>query len=64
MTHEYKAIGWAFLENGIWMGCPIVHHMVSVEGLALRIEVAVNLKDKTNILSINYFDGVNYVVDS
>jgi predicted aspartyl protease len=49
--------------NG-WMSCPIVHREVNLGGFRKRIEVAVNQRDELNLLGMNYFKGMKYIVDS
>jgi len=49
--------------NG-WMSCPIVYREVNVGGFPKRIEVAVNQRDEVNLLGMNYFQGLKYIVDS
>jgi predicted aspartyl protease len=48
--------------NG-WMSCPIVRREVSVGGYRREIEVAVNQRDKVNLLGVNFFHGIDYIVD-
>jgi len=48
--------------NG-WMSCPIVRREVNVGGYRRNIEVAVNQRDEVNLLGINFFDGMDYIVD-
>jgi predicted aspartyl protease len=49
--------------NGL-MSCPIVYREVNLGGFRKRIEVAVNQTDEINLLGMNYFEGVKYIVDS
>jgi len=49
--------------NGL-MTCPIVYREVDLEGFSKRIEVAVNQRDELNLLGMNYFQGMKYIVDS
>ena len=48
--------------NG-WMSCSIVHRKVNVGGFYRDIEVAVNKRDELNLLGMNYFEGMDYIVD-
>jgi predicted aspartyl protease len=48
--------------NG-WMSCPIVRREVNIEGFRRNIEIAVNQKDQVNLLGMNYFEGLKYIVD-
>lgn len=48
--------------NG-WMSCPIVHREVNIGGFRKTIEVAVNQRDELNLLGMNYFEGMKYIVD-
>ena len=36
---------------------------VNVSGFRKKIEVAVNQRDKTNLLGVNFFEGMDYIVD-
>jgi predicted aspartyl protease len=49
--------------NG-WMSCPVVNREVNIEGFRKKIEVAVNEIDEINLLGMNYFRGMKYIVDS
>jgi len=49
--------------NGL-MSCPVVQREVNIEGFRKRIEVAVNEIDEVNLLGMNYFRGMKYIVDS
>ena len=44
--------------------CPIVMREVNIGGIRRNIEVAVNQKDELLLLGMNYFEGLNYIVDS
>jgi len=46
------------------MSCPIVYREVDLGGFSRRIEVAVNQRDELNLLGMNYFHGMRYVIDS
>ena len=48
--------------NG-WMSCPIVSREVNVGGFRKGIEVAVNQRDGVNLLGMNFFDDMEYIVD-
>jgi len=48
--------------NG-WMSCPIVRREVNIGGVHKSIEVAVNQRDELNLLGMNYFKGMGYIVD-
>jgi predicted aspartyl protease len=45
------------------MSCPIVTREVNVGGFRKGIEVAVNQKDEMNLLGVNFFEGMDYIVD-
>ena len=45
------------------MSCPIVTREVNVGGFRKGIEVAVNQRDEINLLGLNFFEGLNYIVD-
>jgi len=45
------------------MSCPIVKREINVGGLRKKIEIAVNQKDEVNLLGMNFFDGMDYIVD-
>ena len=45
------------------MSCPIVMRAVNVGGFRKRIEVAVNQKDEMNLLGVNFFEGMDYIID-
>jgi hypothetical protein len=45
------------------MSCPIVYREVDIGGFSRRIEVAVNQRDELNLLGMNYFYGMKYIVD-
>lgn len=49
--------------NGL-MSCPIVYREVDIGGFSRRIEVAVNQRDELNLLGMNYFHGMKYIVES
>jgi predicted aspartyl protease len=46
------------------MSCPIVQREVNIEGFLKSIEVAVNEIDEVNLLGMNYFRGMKYIIDS
>jgi predicted aspartyl protease len=43
---------------------PIVTREVNVGGIRNSIEVAVDQKDSINLLGVNYFEGMDYLIDS
>jgi len=45
------------------MSCPIVTRGVNVGGFRKDIEVAVNQRDEVNLLGVNFFEGLDYIVD-
>lgn len=45
------------------ISCPIVSREVNIGGFRKRIEVAVNQRDEANLLGMNFFDGMEYIVD-
>jgi clan AA aspartic protease (TIGR02281 family) len=45
------------------MSCPIVTREVNVGGFRKGIEIAVNQKDDINLLGVNFFAGMDYIVD-
>jgi len=45
------------------MSCPIVQREVNVGGFRKRIEIAVNQRDEINLLGVNFFEGMDYIVD-
>ena len=49
--------------NG-WMSCPVVHRTVDIGGFRQDISIAVNQRDEINLLGMNYFQGLRYIVDS
>jgi len=48
--------------NGV-MSCPIVRRTINIGGIRKNIEIAVNQKDDINLLGVNFFEGVDYIVD-
>jgi hypothetical protein len=48
--------------NGL-LTCPIVRREINVAGFRKNIEVAVNQKDKMNLLGMDFFEGMDYIVD-
>jgi predicted aspartyl protease len=48
--------------NGM-MSCPIVFREINIVGFRKNIEVAVNQQDEINLLGMNFFEGINYIVD-
>ena len=45
------------------MSCPIVTREVNVSGFRKGKEVAVNQRDEMNLLGVNFFEGMDYIVD-
>lgn len=45
------------------MSCPIVTREVNVGGFRKGIEIAVNQRDDINLLGVNFFEGMDYIVD-
>ncbi len=45
------------------MSCSIVRRKVNIGGFYKDIEVAVNKRDELSLLGMNYFEGMNYIVD-
>lgn len=48
--------------NGL-MSCPIVSREVNVSGFRKDIKVAVNQQDELNLIGMNFFEGMDYIVD-
>ena len=48
--------------NGM-MACPIVTREVNVSSFRKGIEIAVNQRDEMNLLGVNFFEGMDYIVD-
>jgi predicted aspartyl protease len=45
------------------ISCPIVRREVSIGGVRRNIEVAVSQQDTLALVGMNYFDGMDYIVD-
>lgn len=45
------------------ISCPIVRREVNIGGIRRNIEVAVNQQDTLVLVGMNYFEGMDYVVD-
>lgn len=45
------------------MTCPIVKREINVGGFRKDIEIAVNQRDDINLLGVNFFAGMDYIVD-
>jgi len=45
------------------ISCPIVKREVNVGGIRRSIEVAVNQQDSLSLIGMNFFDGMDYIVD-
>jgi predicted aspartyl protease len=45
------------------INCPIVRREVNVGGLRKNIEIAVNQDDSISLLGMNYFEGMEYIID-
>ena len=50
------------LHNGA-ISCPILKREVSIRGLRKKIEVAVDQKDGIPFVGMNFFEGMDYIVD-
>ena len=48
--------------NGM-MSCPIVTRGLNIGGFRKNVEIAVNQKDDINLLGVNFFEGMDYIVD-
>jgi predicted aspartyl protease len=46
------------------MTCPIVYRTLEVAGIKRDIEVAVNINNDGSLLGLNYFKGLQYIIDS
>jgi len=46
------------------ISCPIVMREVNIGGIRKNIEVAVNQQDELSLVGMNFFEGMNYIVDS
>ena len=44
--------------------CPIVERNVSIGGIDRKQPVAINVKDDTNLLGVDFFKDCNYIIDS
>ena len=45
------------------ISCPIVRREVNIGGIRKTIEVAVNQQDELSLVGMNYFEGMDYIVD-
>ena len=45
------------------ISCPIVRREVNIGGIRRNIEVAVNQQDTLTLVGMNYFEGMDYIVD-
>jgi len=45
------------------MSCPIIKREVNIGGIRKNIEVAVNQRDALNLVGMNFFAGIDYIVD-
>ncbi len=45
------------------MSCSIVTREVNIGGFRRGIEIAVNQRDDINLLGVNFFEGMDYIVD-
>ena len=45
------------------VSCPIVRREVSIGGIRRNIEVAVNQRDSLSLVGVNFFTGMDYIVD-
>lgn len=48
--------------NG-WMSCPLIKRNINIGSFHKNIEVAVNENDDLTLLGMNFFDGMDYIVD-
>lgn len=46
------------------ISCPIVKRQVNIGGIRKDIVVAVNQRDELNLVGMNFFEGMSYIVDS
>lgn len=46
------------------ISCPIVRREINIGGFRKTIDIAVNQQDEFNLIGMNYFDGMYYIVDS
>jgi len=44
--------------------CPIVTRQINIGGVVKTIEVAVNQRDELNLVGMNFFHGMDYLIDS
>ncbi len=45
------------------ISCPVVRREVNIGGIRKSIEVAVNQQDALTLVGMNYFEGIDYIVD-
>jgi predicted aspartyl protease len=45
------------------ISCPIVMREINIGGIRKTIEVAVNQQDDLSLVGMNYFEGMDYIVD-
>ena len=45
------------------MSRAIVTRTINVGGIQRRIEIAVDPNDQVNLLGVNFFEGMDYIVD-
>jgi predicted aspartyl protease len=45
------------------ISCPVVRREVNIAGIQRNIEVAVNQQDALALVGMNFFDGMDYIVD-
>jgi predicted aspartyl protease len=43
--------------------CPIVQRQINIEGFQRNINIAVNQNDDLNLLGLNYFGNLKYIID-
>ena len=53
----------SFRTAGGFLSCPIVKRDINVGGFRKNIDVAVNQKEDVNLLGMNFFEGMEYIVD-
>lgn len=48
--------------NG-WMSCPVIRRGIGIGGYSRVIDVAVNQQDDLSLVGVNFFSGLDYIVD-
>ncbi|HSW40401.1 MAG TPA: retropepsin-like aspartic protease [Acidobacteriota bacterium] len=46
------------------ISCPIVTREINIGGVIKTIDVAVNQQDDQNLIGMNFFEGMDYIIDS